>query len=277
MVKFGLMEARILGYNLRGQITHVFANLHELENYFEKSIKFFNSIEIESTKFYYEEEFKKLSNSKIDQHKIVAQVIGEKRINIESLASNYLERIYKTEGLSSLQILLMLNTKETAFAENFGYPQTKTTSMEEDKLGGKDGGKYSATGSSAHYKQAVLEYVDKQERCYGTFLAYSLCFMQIDKYRDRAGLKEGVSIEKDMVKAIWYTKCAEFLLEKIQLHNSGELSKKSVEFDQKYGFGRSIFIHMPSNLNVMYQSSLGNSDFLPLKGLGEIVDNKLKA
>jgi hypothetical protein len=73
--------------------------------------------------------------------------------------------------------------------------------MEENKLEGNDGGNYSASGSSAHYKQAVLEYVDKQERCYGTFLAYALCFMQVDKYRDRAGLKEGVSIEKDMVKA----------------------------------------------------------------------------
>jgi len=153
-----------------------------------------------------------------------------------------------------------------------------STEIKEDKLGGKDGGKYSETGSSAHYKQAVLEYVDKQERCYGTFLAYALCFMQVDKYRDRAGIKEGVSIEKDMVKAIWYTKCAEFLREKIEFyHKSMSLTfensvKAHKEFDTKYGAGRSQFIGMPSSLVVLIDPSMIN---LPLKGLGEIVDEKL--
>jgi hypothetical protein len=146
--------------------------------------------------------------------------------------------------------------------------------IEKDELGSKDGGKYSSTGSSAHYKQAVLEYIDKQERCYGTFLAWTLCFMQVDKYRDRAGIKEGVSIEKDMVKAMWYTKCAEYLREKIELFNSSDNpGTDSVNFEKKYGLGRSQFIDMPMSIRgVMNPSFLVNC---ALKGLGEIVDEKL--
>jgi hypothetical protein len=74
---------------------------------------------------------------------------------------------------------------------------------------------------------------------------------------------------------MWYTKCAEFLREKIELHNSGQLKSLSLEFDKKYGFGRSQFIHMPSNLYTMYHKSIGEEDFVDLKGLGEIVDEKL--
>jgi hypothetical protein len=275
------MEGKIIGYNLRGQITHVFNNTEELKEYFNFSSSFFNSISIGNTMFYFEEEFYKLSNSRIDQSKIVAQVIGDKKINIESFSSNFLEKVYKTPSLSSMNIYKKLTNTQTAdveFAADFGYPQTRNMVKEEDKMKGADGGKYSATGSSAHYKQAVLEYVDKQERCYGTFLAYALCFMQIDKYRDRAGLKEGVSIEKDMVKAIWYTKCAEFLREKIELHNlimamTGNRTVEIDAFEEKYGLGRSQWMSMPMNLAVLQDPSKG---IMPIKGLGEIVDEKLK-
>ena len=141
-------------------------------------------------------------------------------------------------------------------------------------LGGKDGGSYSSNGSSAHYKRAILEYVDKQERCYGTFLAYALCFMQVDKYRDRAGKKDGVPADKDLVKANWYDTATQYLKEKIDLYNNklGKDYHAYANFEAKYGLGRSEYITMPLSLTSCLAGELNIEFDYDLKGLGQIVD-----
>jgi len=151
---------------------------------------------------------------------------------------------------------------------------------DEDELGGQDGGDYSANGSSAHYKKAVLEYIDKQERCYGTFLAYGLSFQQVDKYRDRAGKKAGVPVDKDITKANWYDTCSQYLRAKIDLYNSTckkgkdavTESPEAIAFDVEYGAGRSTYIEMPFNLVSLLEGEFGFNLVTPLKGLGQIVD-----
>jgi hypothetical protein len=145
---------------------------------------------------------------------------------------------------------------------------------EKDKLGGQDGGSYSANGSSAHYKKAILEYVDKQERCYGTFLAYGLCFQQVDKYRDRAGKKEGVPADKDLVKANWYDSATQYLRAKIDLYNTLDPTEHDFEdFEEDYGLGRAEYITMPAGLAVLLTGEFPDLQFnASLKGLGDIVN-----
>jgi len=79
----------------------------------------------------------------------------------------------------------------------------------------KDGGQYSETGSSAHYKDSLIEFIDDVERQYGTVVAYLTCVVNEHKYRSRAGKKIGVPVEKDMVKAKWYMHCGRHLHAKI--------------------------------------------------------------
>jgi len=142
---------------------------------------------------------------------------------------------------------------------------------QENKLGGTDGGKYSATGSSAHYKNDLIEFIDNIERLHGTPTAYLACESNILKYRGRAGKKAGVPLDKDMIKANWYEKCAEYLREKIEIQQT---TKDWVKFDKKYGAGRH-YINTPVQiLNLIYQDfEISSQEF---KGLGTIVDEKLK-
>lgn len=172
----------------------------------------------------------------------------------------------------SLLDKLMKGAREKV--EKVGTPTDITS---DDELGGKDGGSYSANGSSAHYKKAVLEYIDKQERCYGTFLAYSLCFMQVDKYRDRAGKKEGVPVDKDMTKAGWYdTVAITYFIDKINLYNEtgGDNVAKNRAFDEKYGNGRHEYITMPAQLFALLSGEMGFGLDISLKGLGDIVNEQ---
>lgn len=149
--------------------------------------------------------------------------------------------------------------------------------IKEDKLGGNDGGKYDEKGSAQHYKDSVIEYVDMQCLLYGTFMAYGLCFMQVDKYRGRAGKKEGVPADKDLVKANFYEKSAQYLKEIIDAYNSNYTSISKKDLEIKYGRGRARYIQMPEQL-----SHLLNKEFdimysdIPFKGLAEIVNDKLK-
>jgi len=162
--------------------------------------------------------------------------------------------------------------------ENAERTGTSTNITSDDELGGKDGGEYSANGSSAHYKEAILEYIDKQERCYGTFLAFALCFMQVDKYRDRAGKKAGVPADKDLVKANWYETTTAYLNAKIELYREteGEDDDRNRAFDEKYGNGRHFYINLPANLLLKLGTEIGFSGDMPLKGLGDIVNEMQK-
>lgn len=148
-----------------------------------------------------------------------------------------------------------------------------------DQLGGQDGGVYTANGSSAHYKDAVLEYVDKQERCYGTFNAWMLCVQQVDKYRDRAGKKAGVPADKDIIKANWYSKAAKYLAAKIDLFNLKnivsleEFNTLCFEFEDRYGLGRSTYIRMPEQVYSKLKNEFNLTDSLPATTLGDIVNS----
>ena len=149
--------------------------------------------------------------------------------------------------------------------------------IKKDELGGKDGGVYSATGSAQHYKDSVIEYVDMQCLLYGTFMAYGLCFMQVDKYRGRAGKKEGVSADKDLVKASFYDKAAQYLKEIIDAYNSNYTSVSKKDLEIKYGRGRSRYIQMPEQLSYLLNKEFDIMDSeIPFKGLAEIVNDKLK-
>lgn len=145
----------------------------------------------------------------------------------------------------------------------------------EDQFNSKDGGKYSATGSSAHYKEAILEYIDLQCRAYGTFLAYSLCFMQADKYRGRAGKKEGVTADKDLMKATFYEKAASYLREIIDNYNENYSDISIIALDKKYGRGRAKYIEMPEVLVELLKKEFCIDKIIPLKSLEDIVNEKL--
>ena len=152
----------------------------------------------------------------------------------------------------------------------------------ENLLNGKDGGNYSANGSSAHYKDALVEYIDAVECQDGTVIAYITCQKHAHKYRKRAGLKSGVPIEKDIIKAQWYESCAVYLKEKIELFNSGvDSESQDTDFHDKYG-NRS-YVPMGTHIGSLlapeldfyrdayaYQGSAAK--FYAKKSLGEIVD-----
>jgi hypothetical protein len=80
-----------------------------------------------------------------------------------------------------------------------------------------DGGKYEANGSAAHYKDTgyLLEFMQDTEYTYGTRVAYIIAEVMSKKYRSRMGLKEGVSLEKDFVKAEFYRKLCVYYKRKI--------------------------------------------------------------
>lgn len=79
----------------------------------------------------------------------------------------------------------------------------------------KDGGNYSSTGSSSHYKSNLIEYIDDIEAQQGTVSAYLTCINNAHKYTVRAGKKEGVTAEKDLIKRDWYLACGSYLKDKI--------------------------------------------------------------
>jgi len=83
-------------------------------------------------------------------------------------------------------------------------------------LGGQDGGLYDSVGNSAHYQSNFMEYIREQERKYGTIIAYFSCLTQVDRYNQRAGTKQNVPAEKDLIKRDWYKTISLYYLEKIQ-------------------------------------------------------------
>lgn len=146
----------------------------------------------------------------------------------------------------------------------------------EDKLGGKDGGNYSATGSSSHYKNDLIEFIDNIERMFGSVTAYLTCESNVIKYRGRAGKKEGVPADKDLVKANWYEACGQYLREKIDLFNrlgDNYLENDWITFLQKYGDGR-VFIDTPFQIRSLFSKEFRFK--VDTKSLGTIVDEKLK-
>jgi len=103
--------------------------------------------------------------------------------------------------------------------------QTLKLRMEKEKrqdaLGGQDGGNYDDKGNSAHYQKQFMEFVRAQERLYGTIVAHLVCIANVDKYNQRAGVKEGVPASKDLTKRDWYQKAARHFKLKIEAHQNG--------------------------------------------------------
>jgi len=121
-------------------------------------------------------------------------------------------------------------------------------------MNASDGGNYSANGSSSHYKAALVEYIDDVELQHGTVIAFITCHLQAVKYRARAGKKEGVPAEKDIVKAKWYETCSLYLREKIDVFQKG--SDDDVrDFLDKYGHGRT-YINMSPHIYDLLQSDI---------------------
>jgi len=267
---------KIIGKDLKGNIVCGFKDIITMSNELNLEIvevlKFIKDhVDFKGIKYYTNDKFEKEFLEFYD-------LFFDKEENI-SATKEYVDQDFDWSKLNDPKYLeKQLKTK--VHFDNRNKIITDKISNK-DELGGTDGGKYSSNGSSEHYKKAVLEYIDKQERCYGTFMAYGLCFMQVDKYRDRAGKKEGVPIEKDMVKANWYDACASFLLEKIELNNKilvddSNKEELCIKFDKEYGNGRHIYINMPGVLINLSSFEFNTKLSLPLKSLGEIVDNKLK-
>jgi hypothetical protein len=78
-----------------------------------------------------------------------------------------------------------------------------------------DGGNYDKKGNSEHYQKQFMEFIRAQERLYGTVVAFLVCQSNVDKYNQRAGMKEGVPVEKDIAKRDWYFTVAQALKDKI--------------------------------------------------------------
>jgi hypothetical protein len=107
-----------------------------------------------------------------------------------------------------------------------------------DKLGGKDGGKYDEKGNSSHYQAQFMEFVRDQERKYGTIVALLVCQSNVDKYNQRAGVKEGVPAEKDLTKRDWYFKAMLHFKKKV------EGMKKGINRVE----GRNNYVNLPEEV-----------------------------
>jgi hypothetical protein len=88
----------------------------------------------------------------------------------------------------------------------------------------QDGGKYDNKGNSSHYQSQFMEFVLDQERKYGTIVAMIICQSNVDKYNQRAGLKEGVPAEKDLTKRDWYLKAFNHFKKKVEGDTEGRNS-----------------------------------------------------
>jgi len=95
------------------------------------------------------------------------------------------------------------------------YPTFEPTESVKTGLGSSDGGLYDDKGNSDHYQKSFMEFIRKQERAYGTIVAYIVCVAMVDKYAERAGEKVGVDFNKDFIKKTWYSKTANHFKKKI--------------------------------------------------------------
>lgn len=130
------------------------------------------------------------------------------------------------------------------------------TKENKDQLGGKDGGVYDNKGNSSHYQSQFMEFVRDQERKYGTIIAMLVCQSNVDKYNQRAGVKEGVPAYKDLTKRDWYFKA--------MLH-----FKKKVEAMRQHNRnpeGRNDYVHLPEEVIdlLKVEFPITTPDYIPL-------------
>lgn len=126
----------------------------------------------------------------------------------------------------------------------------------------EDGGKYDEKGNSAHYQAHFMEFVRKQERAYGTIVAYLLCNDMVDKYSQRVGMKDGVPPEKDLTKRDWYFKAAQHFKKKI------EAQKNHDDIDNSRLTGRNSYVPLAEEvldlLRAEHSVKVNGSEYTPL-------------
>jgi len=119
-------------------------------------------------------------------------------------------------------------------------------------LGGEDGGKYDDKGNSSHYQAQFMEFIREQERKYGTIVAYLACIANIDKYCQRAGVKEGVPADKDLTKRDWYTKAAKHFKIKIDAAKNGTEAE-----------GRNYYVPLAEEVLDILKADINTDDSFP--------------
>jgi hypothetical protein len=119
--------------------------------------------------------------------------------------------------------------------------------IKEDKLGGQDGGKYDEKGNSSHYQSQFMEFVRDQERKYGTIVALLVCQSNVDKYNQRAGVKEGVPASKDLQKRDWYFKATQHFMKKVQCKIDYSRYITERELSEKLT-GRNNYVSLPEEV-----------------------------
>jgi hypothetical protein len=169
------------------------------------------------------------------------------------------------------------------FAKDFGYPQKKfmpvTSSVHdsppqpisfdirnmhieklvESRLS-EDGGKYDKKGNSSHYQSQFMEFIRDQERKYGTIVAMLVCQSNVDKYNQRAGLKEGVTADKDLTKRDWYLSAVK--------HFSIKINAFKADLDNNVE-GRNKYVGVPEEVIDLLRAEFGRSlehypEYVPL-------------
>jgi len=96
---------------------------------------------------------------------------------------------------------------------------------EKNHMDAEDGGKYDTKGNSSHYQANFMEFIREQERKYGTIVALLVAQSNVDKYNQRAGMKEGVPAEKDLTKRDWYFKAVQHFKKKVEAFKSLDLEE----------------------------------------------------
>jgi len=137
---------------------------------------------------------------------------------------------------------VIFHKEDPQFSLDFGYPEPLGATNQEIKeyfearnskiveaveaknhMDAGDGGKYDEKGNSSHYQAQFMEFIRLQEAAYGTVVAYLICISQVDKYCQRAGVKEGVPAAKDLTKRDWYKKASVHFKKKIDAVKEGNL------------------------------------------------------
>jgi hypothetical protein len=134
------------------------------------------------------------------------------------------EEYFKSRNTSLEQVIMAGETN-----------YSKEEKQSSNHMDAKDGGKYDEKGNSSHYQSQFMEFIRDQERRYGTVVAMIVCQSNVDKYNQRAGLKEGVPAEKDLTKRDWYLKAVNHFKAKIDyIKENNDINDLNVPGRNKY-------------------------------------------
>jgi len=225
-----------LGYNNSGKLVYLFDTLEEAENYGLKinnkpSYKFClaQNNSGQDIRLYYETDLLPVKNDNI-----VNQILFDKGSLISVISENY-EYLLKTNICFTTIMFNLIKSMENKKEKS--VPKFLDEIKIEALAAAKDGGQYDTNGNSEHYQKQFMEFIRNIERLYGTVMAYMVCISNIDKYAGRAGEKEGVPAEKDLIKKSWYTKASVHFKKKIEAERNGTVAE-----------GRNVFVHMPEEV-----------------------------